>query len=396
MDHVKDVLVFAGGGGGDALAALMVADTLGFDPRRVAFATLVWERTMFDPEPGPRAPEDFATIEPVGDLNYRINGDSRLSGDRHTFVPRLAETFGISYYLMDVTRGARRVREQIGELQDRLGFDTVLVVDVGGDILARGDEEMLRSPLADSLALAGTTGLDATVRVAVTGMGLDGELTDDDVDDVFADLVHDNPSVETSVITPDTAARFASVFQWLPSEVSGLTAASALGHRGVAEIRSSGLRVKLSDESCTLRTFDHADVLDRNQIASAFTDTSSIADSEALLRDFGLTPETDYERRSRRNLEASSAARDHLDLDALEDELVAYSERVHDEGVSYLSIRRIAKVLGLTREELEAFKTHLGTQHGERFQPPIWSCSAAPSAEVVAPQPPTAYVASAS
>lgn len=376
MDHVKDVLIFAGGGGGDALAALMIADTLGFDPRRVAFSTLVWERTLFDPEPGPRAPEDFAEIERVGTHNYRITPASRLSGDRQTFVPRLAEAYGVSYYLMDVTRGPRRVQTQIRELQRRLGFDTVLVVDVGGDILARGHEEMLRSPLADGLALAGTHDLDAEVRVVVTGLGLDGELSDDDVEDVRRDLIRGNDDLQTDVITPDTAARFASAFRWLPSEVSGLTTAAALGHRGIAEIRSSGLRVRLSDESCTVRSFAHEDVYRRNEIAEAFAGATSIAACEDVLGAFGRTSELEFERRSREKIEASASERpDTPPMDELEAQLLDYSDEVSDDGVRYLSIRRIAKVLDLQRHELEPFKTHLADQHGDRFQPPLWTCS---------------------
>jgi hypothetical protein len=376
VDHVKDVLIFAGGGGGDALAALMVADTLGLNPKRVAFSTLVWERTLFDPEPGPRAPEDFAAIERFGEHNYRITPDSRLTGDRQTFVPRLAEAYGVSYYLMDVTRGPDRVRTQINELQQRLGFDTVLVVDVGGDILARGDEEMLRSPLADGLALAGTHDLDAEVRVVVTGLGLDGELSDEDVEDVQRDLIRGNADVETDLITPDTAARFAGAFQWLPSEVSGLTTAAALGHRGIAEIRSSGLRVELSDESRTVRSFAHQDVYERNEIAAAFRGATSIEACGTVLNEFGRTSELEFERRSREKMETSAALRSETPpMEDLEAQLLDYSARAHDEGVSYLSIRRIAKVLDLQRHELEPFKTYLADHHGDRFQPPIWACS---------------------
>ncbi|WP_179862389.1 DUF1152 domain-containing protein [Longibacter salinarum] len=382
MEHVKDTLIFAGGGGGDALAALMVADAFGLDPKRTAFATLVWERTLFDPEPGPRAPEDFEAIQAVGEHNHRITASSRLRGDRTTFVPRLAESFGVSYYLMDVTRGPERVRTQISELQQRLGFDRVLVVDVGGDILARGHEEMLRSPLADGLALAGTHDLDADVRVIVTGLGLDGELSEQDVADVHADLIEGNDDLTTGTITPDTASRFASAFRWLPSEVSGLTTAAALGHRGTAEIRSSGLRVELSDESCTVRSFAHDDVYQRNEIAAAFEGICSIEQCETVLQDFGRTSELEYERRSRDRLETTVESRTmkSLPLEELEADLIDYSATVQEEGVQYLSIRRIAKVLDLQRHELESFKTYLAENHADRFQPPIWTCSASANA----------------
>lgn len=385
MSRSARTLVIGGGGGGDALAALVVADTLGLDRANTAFGTLVWERTLYDPAPGPRAPEDFARITQHGPLNHRVTADSTLKGDAMTFVPRLADAFDVEYYLMDVTRGAQRVRAQINALQDDLGFDTVIVVDVGGDILARGDEEALRSPLADGLILAGTEGLNADVQVAVTGIGLDGELDEEDLVDVYRDLIDGSSDsgapdlqagVDRYVISEAAAQDVAPVFEWLPSEVSGLTCAAALGHRGVAEIRSSGLRVDLSPESHTLYVLPHQRVMDRNEIAQAFRETASMEDAEAALRAYGRRPETDRERESRARLQRQVQCRTaDPDCAHLEEELLAYSRRMRDDDVRYLSIRRIARVLGLQRHELEHLKGHLATAHPDRYQPPVWACA---------------------
>ena len=52
-------------------------------------------------------------------------------------------------------------------------------VDVGGDVLARGDEQGLASPLCDAVMVAGALRVAGRVKslLAVIGPGCDGELT---------------------------------------------------------------------------------------------------------------------------------------------------------------------------------------------------------------------------
>ncbi|MES3629575.1 MAG: DUF1152 domain-containing protein [Longimonas sp.] len=375
----KKTLVVAGGGGGDALAALMVARTLNLKPEDVVYATIVWERTIYDPQPGPRGPEDFETINEVGRYNHAIGPQSALAEPAVTFIPRLADAFDVTYYLMNIRRGAVHVQQQVKELHALHGFEDILVVDVGGDILARGDEETLRSPTADGLTLAGMHDAPVDVRVAVTGFGLDGELTDEHMREIHDELPLDPAYGEPCPITSETASAFMDAFQWLPSEVSGMTCASALGYSGTAEIRSSGLRIRLNEDSHTVRVYPYEPVWNRNRVAQDCRDTTSLDEVEAIVRSFGLTSEMDYERRSAEKLEArgDSVAPTVLSedvLQTLDSELMQYSDDAKRDGVDYLSIRRIAKVLGLNRSELNGFKKYLADTHPDRLRPPVWVC----------------------
>lgn len=379
MSSSKRTLVVAGGGGGDALAALMVARTLGLAPSEVAYATIVWERTIYDPSPGPRGPGDFATITPVGAHNHAIDGTSALKDPAVTFIPRLADTFGVSYYLMNIRRGATHVRDQVRELHALHDFEEILVVDVGGDILARGDEDTLRSPTADGLALAGMYDAPVDVHVAVAGFGLDGELTEAHMAEIEAELPLDTDYAPPQPITNATASNFMSAFEWLPSEVSGMTCAAALGYRGTAEIRSSGMKVDLTDESPLVRTYPFEAVWQRNEIAQACRDTTSLDETEAIVRSFGQTSELDYERRSAKNLEprgdtTAPAILDDEQIETLDVCLMMYCDEAKGEGVDYLSIRRIAKVLGLDRNQLTQFRSYLASAYPDRLNPPVWVC----------------------
>ena len=58
-----------------------------------------------------------------------------------------------------------------------------MLLDVGGDVLAHGDEPGLASPLCDAIVLAAGLFLARSTEVigAVYGPGCDGELTPDEV-----------------------------------------------------------------------------------------------------------------------------------------------------------------------------------------------------------------------
>jgi hypothetical protein len=47
----------------------------------------------------------------------------------------------------------------------------VLIVDIGGDAIAVGNEPGIQSPLADALALQSCAGLNLPTRVVVAGPG---------------------------------------------------------------------------------------------------------------------------------------------------------------------------------------------------------------------------------
>src|SRR4029077_4058616 len=103
----------------------------------------------------------------------------------------------------------------------------------GGDILARGDEPTLRSPLADSLTLAALADHPLPVQVVVAAVGVDGELGLPYLLRRLADLGAQN----SGTVSGDDVIPIADVFYWHLSEVSGLLAAAAMGARGRAQMQ---------------------------------------------------------------------------------------------------------------------------------------------------------------
>lgn len=65
------------------------------------------------------------------------------------------------------------MRSQLIELVDLYRPAEVTLIDVGGDVLAKGDELGLRSPLGDALALSACTRISAPAHLLVAGPGLE-------------------------------------------------------------------------------------------------------------------------------------------------------------------------------------------------------------------------------
>jgi hypothetical protein len=125
------------------------------------------------------------------------------------------------------------LQRQLDELARLLAAESIEIVDVGGDIVATGEEETLRSPLADSMMLAAAHDLGRDVAVLVSGAGLDGELTEDVVLSRCASLA----SSPMFRLTAPAVAGFGPVFEWHVSEAAGLLQAATLGVRGQLEVR---------------------------------------------------------------------------------------------------------------------------------------------------------------
>jgi hypothetical protein len=365
-------LLIAAGGGGDAIAAAILHHALDDHTGRAAIATYSWDRLLIDPLPGPRDPSSFTRLQPVGELNYRVTRDTAPIPPAGSTLPRLAAELEADLYLLDPRRGAEGLAEQLAELRDQLNAAAVTIVDVGGDILAHGDEPTLRSPIADSLALAAAAHFGAA-RLLVSGPGIDGELPENIVleryEQLGARLVHQ--------LTAHDVERFRPLFDWHPSEATGLLCAAASGTRGTAEIRDHGFPVELTDHTPNVHLLTSSHALASNHIARDLDGTKSLADVENAIRATGRTSEIDYERRkaadghaARRGVPTPGAVGSR----AFADELAHIREDAARRGTDFITLRGLAERLGIPGTGLADLQNELKSaqQLGE-YSAPLWN-----------------------
>lgn len=362
-------LYVAAGGGGDALAAAIVHRALGHTEPAV-IATYAWDRLWIDPVPGPRSPADFTGLRRLGERNYIITRDTEPRPPSSSTLPRLAGDLEDTLVLLDPTSGAIGMRAQLAELAALYQPDHLDVLDVGGDIVARGDEPNLRSPLADALALAATVGLDLPVHVIVTGPGLDGELTEDQVLTVTG-------TERLGAVDATAVERFRGTFDWHPSEATALLAAAARGIRGRVEIRDAGLPVELTDHSADVYLLDLPDVLSASRAASALVDTASLEDAaDETRRECGIS-EIDYERRKAERSATVSRVTMPSNFGAV---VQAVRTEAANRGVDFLTSRRMAEAIGGALGGTAGLRRQLMTSGSREPSWPLWSVDIATTA----------------
>ncbi|MGW6917184.1 DUF1152 domain-containing protein [Kitasatospora sp. NPDC054939] len=265
-------IVIAAGGGGDPIAAAMVRTALYGPADPALLLTYSWERLTVDPLPGPRGRADFAGLRSPRPHLDLVTPATATVGAAGSSLPRLSGELGGALGLLDPYDGAAGLARTIAAAAEHCGADRVDVVDVGGDILAAGDEPTLRSPLGDALVLAACARTRLATDVWVAGPALDRELPEEQL---FARLPPSAFALTAEHVRPVDA-----VFGWHPSEASALLAAAARGVRGVCGIRDAADPVRLDDRSAGVHRSPLDAVLALNPLARLLADSRSLADAE--------------------------------------------------------------------------------------------------------------------
>ncbi|MEV0172784.1 DUF1152 domain-containing protein [Streptomyces sp. NPDC050803] len=356
-------LIVAAGGGGDAVAAAMLDAALyGGESDRAVILTYAWDRLLIDPVPGPRGARDFTGLEQLTPSVSAVPAKAHPVAPAGSTLPRLAAELPHTFALIDPHQGVEGVTRQLEELISHLEPASIDLLDVGGDILARGDEPTLKSPLADALTLATCCQVNAPIRLLVAGPGLDGELPSEDLRVMLGPLAHTFTAKDTEPIS--------SVLEWHPSEATGMLAATARGVRGTCEVRDAGLPVPLTVEGPTVHEADMDDALSRNQLARAIMATESLDEVEAHSREICGYSEIDYERNKALWLKEQRPT--NLDPESLLPRLDQFEAEARSRGITHTTFRHLTEVLNLNGSQRDDLRRLLISVRPRQYEAPLW------------------------
>ncbi|WP_158675588.1 DUF1152 domain-containing protein [Nocardia stercoris] len=359
---MRRTLAIAAGGGGDAVTAAILARTLADQRDIVAIMSWSWDRLMIDPTPGPRGRNDFIGLTDHGGI-AQVTPQSRLRGPGRSTLVRLAAEVQLPLLLLDGARGAVGLGEQFRTAAQVFGADELIIVDVGGDVVASGHEPGLRSPLADSLVVAGAERSGVPAEVVVTGLGLDAELT---MGEARAALAARGGELLPAVVSAADAAPFGRVWDWHPSEANGMLSVAAVGWRGVVEPQRDS-RVYITDDVVGIYQVS-LDATVAGSLAEHLLTTGSLGDAEDRLRAVWGASEIDYERRK-----AASRPVARTPDDTTVEVVDRHATEAAGRGIDAVTVRRLCELTAATGvAESACLRALLARERVTQFRPPLF------------------------
>lgn len=293
------ILVVGIGGGGDVAGALAFAEAaraLGTD---AVVGGITWERRPVDPLPGPRRLSEVVGLaETILDGVVGLAGpDTTGPGGFRFCESDMARFLGEPVVLLDPNPGPAAIAAGLDAAARALSCDLVVLLDVGGDVLAHGDEPGLASPLADATVLAAAPAMATPVLGAVFGIGCDGELTPEEVAarldeiDAAGGLLEDLPLPSAALDRVEEALAFVT------TEASAMAVRCARGETGRVPIRGGRRTVPLTADGGRLVVLDPAvTIRSAARLALAVAGAPSLEGAQEILTARGVRTELDYER----------------------------------------------------------------------------------------------------
>lgn len=276
------------------------------------------------------------------DLSSVVTTRTRPIPPAGSTLPALARSLtgelAATLVLLDASGGVVDLRRQLAAHIAEDAADRVILVDVGGDVLAVGGEPGLRSPLGDALLLAAVEGLDVPSAVWIAGPGVDGELLSKYV---LSRLESVGATVKDA-LTSETTELALPILRWHPSEATALFVAAASGVRGVVDIRSGGMPVRLDRDSSLVLEACHHRVVAAAPIAQLIRTTESLTEADSLVSDACGRSEIAFETAKA----ASRTLRRQISSVELPS-LIDYIRRSEADGVTHATYRRVAELTGI-------------------------------------------------
>lgn len=359
-------LLFAVGGGGDAITADAVARRIESAGRPGLVMSYSWDRLILDPVPGPRLRTEFRGLQALAPDVWEVLPSTDLAPPAKSSLPRLAADLRSRLLLADPSAGAIGIAKQVSAAADLFDVDQILLVDVGGDILGEGRDQGYGSPLADTLAVAGCLLTDRPCHLVVVGPGVDGELSQE----LVLERLTRAGAAKLFTFSKSDYHPIRRVFEWHPSEASGLVHAAAKGVRGRVEVRDAGRVVPLTVASATAFVVP-ARALADSEIILKMMPTSNFDAAISVVELIAGSSETAYEQSK---AGAAPSRRPYVpglsDL-ARVDEVAAEAMA---RGVDFITVRRLAEMLGVRNiGGLTSLRRLLAAERPELYDPPLYA-----------------------
>jgi len=293
----KKAMIVGIGGGGDVVGAIPTSNYLRSLGCETVLGGLTWERYVNDPEPGPRRMDEILNIRRISNTVGLANPATRTTKGVRFTESAVSQAIGEEVLLIDPNLGVKGLIEGISGAAEEMEVDLFVGVDTGGDVLAGGKEEGLRSMLADSMMLATMVRLNIPSVLGVFGCCADGELTFTQLAERLSMAAEYGGFLGARGLTPEDIIVLEKIIPLTKTESSALAVRAAKGLRGEIPIRGGYRKGQITIFSAVTFYLDPYVVFEKiNGIAKNLVNTSTIEEADELLRKAGLPSELAFQR----------------------------------------------------------------------------------------------------
>jgi hypothetical protein len=295
-------LIFGAGGAGDCISAILAMNyykKLGYE---TILGSIIWERYVIDPVPGPINFEDLRNAVKFNDCIYLLNEKSYAIRANQVVIPTLVKVIrtleienGIA---LNNKLGPNHLALCIKEFAEKENIKLIIGVDAGGDVLARGNEESLISPLVDAISLATMLKLKQygfNVIIGVIGCGSDGEISHEDFLKRISEIAKMEGLIDIKGYDIETAEIVKNVLKEAESEASKIPLDAFLGYYGEVEIRKRTRKVFVTPTSSVMFLLDPIKVASINILSEVVKEANSLEEANSLLNKMGIYTEYNFE-----------------------------------------------------------------------------------------------------
>ncbi|WP_054857345.1 DUF1152 domain-containing protein [Vulcanisaeta sp. JCM 16159] len=299
--NIRSVLVIGIGGGGDVVGSTITYSLAINEDKNAVLGAVLWERYVNDIVPGPIRIQELKNAEAIGNYLAIVNGDTYAVREGKHVIPQIANVLSVikdDGLGISISGSVNNVAKELSDYVNKYGID-VIGIDVGGDVLALGNEDGLYSPLTDSYSVAVLSKVQEITGVptilGITGPGVDGELDRDYVLTRISQLASKGAFLGAYGPTRDDLAILEDILNRAITEASALVFKAARGHYGNVSIRGNTRYVRLDISSSITYYLDLKKAMNDLPLANLIINAKDPWDAMKILNSRGVMTELNFE-----------------------------------------------------------------------------------------------------
>ncbi len=302
FENAKSAFVIAIGGGGDVAGASITYYLALKEGMSAYIGAVMWERFSVDVVPGPIKIEDLRSARPLGHYVAVVDESTYAERGGRKVVPQIVNAvsiIGCDGFGISIDGPIDAIAEELAEIVDKFGIDVVIGIDVGGDVLAEGHEDTLRSPLADAYTTAVLYKLKkltgVPVAIGIAGPGVDGELERSYIYERMSALARKGAYLCAYGPTKGALAFLGEVLQRVVTEASRAIYEAARGFHGVMKLRGGSRTTHIDISSSITYLFDLEKSIDELPLVKLLLNAQGIRHGMEILNSYGILTELNIE-----------------------------------------------------------------------------------------------------